>query len=199
VKRAGRTAAAAALAVALAGAVVPGASAASAVPAPQPRSAACASPAAPFTPATAGIPAIGRSVGVVRVRRTASGAVGTPPVSKRGKWLMGLDPQVRPGDGEGTVIMVAHTWPDSSALGNALLRSLVVGDRLVLANGNGSATACYQVTQRRQYGATRIPRKKAFRWWGPEQLVIVVCSGKRLGPGRWTHRTLWFADPVSDG
>jgi len=27
-------------------------------------------------------------------------------------------------------------------------------------------------------------------------VVIVVCSGERLGPGDWTHRTLWFASPV---
>ncbi|MBM7516972.1 class F sortase [Nocardioides nitrophenolicus] len=193
-----RIAVAAALTVALAGAAVPGASART--PEPRVRAAvSCATPAGPLSPASISIPAIDRSVGVVRVRRTPSGAVGTPPVTKRGKWLMGLDPQVRPGEGEGTVIMAAHTWPDDSALGNALLRSLAVGDRLVLANGAGSATACYQVTKRKKYGATKVPRKKAFRWWGPEQLVIVVCSGKRLGPGRWTHRTIWYATPVSDG
>ncbi|TQK73281.1 MULTISPECIES: class F sortase [unclassified Nocardioides] len=182
------------LAVVLGGAVVPGADA---TPVERVRAtAACSTPAGPFTPATTSIPAIGRSVSVVRVRRTPSGAVGTPPVTKRGKWLMGLDPQVRPGGGKGSVIMVAHTWPDDSALGNALLRSLAVGDRLQLANG--SANACYQVTGRKKYGATKVPRKKAFRWWGPEQLVIVVCSGKRLGPGRWTHRTIWYATPVVD-
>ena len=194
--RARRTAAAAVLTVAFAGAVVPGASADA--PAPPSRAArACVSPPAPFHPSTASIPPIGRSVRVVRVRRTASGAVGTPPVSRRGKWLMGLDPQALPGDGEGTVIMAAHTWPDGSALGNALLRSLRAGDRLEL--GNGSAVACYQVTQRKEYGAAKVPRRKAFRWWGPEQLVIVVCSGTRLGPGRWTHRTVWYATPVADG
>ncbi|WGX97363.1 class F sortase [Nocardioides sp. L-11A] len=180
------------LAAALGGVVVPGADATTAERVRV--AAACATPAGPFSPTTTSIPAIGRSVGVVRVRRTPSGAVGTPPVTKRGKWLMGLDPQVRPGGGKGTVILAAHTWPDNSALGNALLRSFAVGDRLLLANG--SATACYQVTKRKKYRATKVPRKKAFRWWGPEQLVIVVCSGKRLGPGRWTHRTIWYATPV---
>ncbi|MDQ6522994.1 class F sortase [Nocardioides sp. LHD-245] len=189
-------AAALAVAAALGGVAVPGADA---IPAERVRAAACTTPAGPFSPATASVPAIGRSVSVVRVRRTPAGAVGTPPVTKRGKWLMGLDPQVRPGGGKGTVIMAAHTWPDNSALGNALLRSLGVGDRLRLANGKASATACYQVTKRKKYAAAKVPRKKAFRWWGPEQLVIVVCSGKRLGPGRWTHRTIWYATPVSDG
>lgn len=166
--------------------------------APARTAAACVAPGAPFAPTVTSIPAIGRSVDVVGVRRTAAGAVGSPPVSKRGKWLVGLDPQTWPGDGEGTVIMAAHTWPDGSALGNALLRSLRAGDRLVLGNGDGAA-ACYRVTKRRKYGATGVPRKKAFRWWGPEQLVIVVCSGKRLGPGRWSHRTIWYATPVAEG
>ncbi len=125
--------------------------------------------------------------------------MGTPPVSNRGKWLMGIDAQVQPGEGEGSVIMVAHTWPDNSALGNAFLRSLQAGDRLTLSNGDGTASACYQVSKRKKYAANRVPRRKAYRYWGPEQLVIVVCSGKRLGPGNWSHRTIWFATPVSDG
>ncbi|WP_141004621.1 class F sortase [Nocardioides humi] len=156
----------------------------------------CTAPSRPFTPTTATIPAIDRSTTVVRVRRTAKGAVGAPPVSKRGKWLLGRDPQARPGEGEGTVIMTAHTWPDGTALGNALLRSLRKGGRVVLGNKAGTEAACYQVTRRKRYAAARVPRKKAFRWWGPEQLVIVVCSGKRLGPGHWSHRTVWYAVPV---
>ena len=31
---------------------------------------------------------------------------------------------------------------------------------------------------------------------GPPQIAIIVCSGRRLGPGHWTHRTIWFAKPV---
>jgi hypothetical protein len=135
-----------AVAAVLGGLAVPGADAVA--PARVRAAAACATPASAFSPATAEIAAVGRSVRIVPVRRTASGAVGTPPTTRRGKWLMGLDPQVRPGAGKGTVIMAAHTWPDGSALGNALLRRLAVGDRLVLAKGDGSATACYQITQR---------------------------------------------------
>lgn len=189
-----------ALAVALTGVAAPSpASAETAAAAPAARAAGtCVAPQAPFTPTKVKIPAIGRSVGVVRVRRTATGAVGTPPVSKRGKWQMGLDRQVRPGAGQGSVIMAAHTWPDGSALGNALRRSLRTGDRVVLTRGKGAKRACYEVTKRKAYRAAKVPRSKAFRWWGPEQLVIVVCSGKRLGPGKWTHRTIWYATPVAD-
>ena len=27
-------------------------------------------------------------------------------------------------------------------------------------------------------------------------LAFVTCSGKRLGPGRWTKRTVWYAAPM---
>ena len=30
---------------------------------------------------------------------------------------------------------------------------------------------------------------------GQPQLAIVVCSGRRLGPGQWEKRTIWFARP----
>jgi len=30
---------------------------------------------------------------------------------------------------------------------------------------------------------------------GRAQLAIVVCSGRRLGPGVWEKRTIWFASP----
>ncbi|GAA3528792.1 class F sortase [Nocardioides daeguensis] len=191
-----RRAAAVVLAVALTGATVP---AADAGPAPRAGGARpCVTPARAFNPTTATIPAIGRSVGVLRVRRTPSGAVGAPPVSDRGKWLMSRDPQRRPGGRKGTVIMAAHTWPDGTALGNALLGSLQAGDLLVLGSRGGKVAACYQVTRRREYAVNRVPRRKALRSGGPERVVIIVCSGTRLGPGRWTHRTLWYATPVPD-
>lgn len=195
-----RAAVAMGMAVALTGVTVPGSTATASAPAPAPAraTASCPTPTAAFKPRKMTIKAIDRTVKVIRVPRTASGAVGSPPVTKQGKWLMGRDPQVLPGSGEGTVIMTAHTWPDNSALGNALLRSLKAGGRLKLTNAKGSKVACYQVSKRKRYRANKVPRTKAFRWWGPEQLVIVVCSGKRLGPGRWTHRTIWYATPFTD-
>jgi hypothetical protein len=30
---------------------------------------------------------------------------------------------------------------------------------------------------------------------GPPQLAILVCSGRRLAPGVWEKRTVWFAAP----
>lgn len=141
------------------------------------------------------IPAIGRSVRVIQVKRTRSGRVGSGPTNTAGKWLMAMDPYRRPGGQRGTVILSGHAWPDGSALGNALSRSLRRGDRIVLIGKNGRR-ACYQVRERASYPKKKTPRRKALRPSGPEQLVIITCSGKRLGPGRWTRRTVWYAHPL---
>lgn len=130
---------------------------------------------------------------VVRTPRR-KGVVGSPPVTTKGKRQVGWDPHGRPASGVGTVILTAHTWPDGTALGNKLLRRLHRGDRFVLTAG-GKAV-CYRVTKRAAYKAKKVPRHKAFRYWGEEQAVIVACSGRRLGPGRWTKRTVWYAKPV---
>jgi len=117
-------------------------------------------------------------------------------VTRTGKNRMGWDPHNRPGGGVGTVILTAHTWPDGSALGNRILRRLKGRGTLVL-QGKGGREVCYRIVKRRAYRADRVPARKAFRPWGPEQAVIVVCSGRRLGPGRWTHRTVWYAKRTS--
>lgn len=149
-----------------------------------------------FRPVGARFDVLGRELRVVPVRRTANGAIGTPPVTKAGKKMVGWDRYVRPGSGVGSVILDAHTWPDGSALGNTLLRSLRAGHTFALRAANGR-TVCYRVQARRSYPAARVPRAKAFRDWGPEQAVIVVCSGRRLGPGKWTRRTIWYAVPLA--
>ncbi|AIY15893.1 class F sortase [Pimelobacter simplex] len=180
--------------------LVPGSLSGEAVAAPDtaPRAALaadCVRPTSAFKPTGARIATVDRNLRMVTVRRTKNGAIGAPTTKAAGKFQLGWDPETRPGSGEGSVITVAHTWPDGSALGNALLRSTRKG-AMIVVSGKGGATACYRVTKRASYRAAQVPRKKAFRYWGPEQLVIVVCSGKRLGPGRWTHRTIWYATPV---
>jgi hypothetical protein len=58
-----------------------------------------------------------------------------------------------------------------------------------------NARLCYRVTER-----IEVPVKPGLlRYYatdGPPQLAIVVCSGRRLGPGEWTKRTVWFASPA---
>jgi hypothetical protein len=182
------------LALATVAALLPGPAPAGAEPTAR---AACATTATSgFRPVGARVDVLGREFRVVRVRRTASGAIGTPPVTAAGKTMVGWDRGIRPGEGVGSVILDAHTWPDGSALGNALLSRLRAGHTFSLRAADGR-TVCYRVRARRSYPAARVPRSKAFRTWGPEQAVIVVCSGRRLGPGRWARRTVWYAEPLA--
>jgi hypothetical protein len=157
----------------------------------------CQRPARGFVPIKAALPALGRTVRVIQVSRTRENAVGGGPLTRRGKWLMAMDPQTRPGSGRGTVILSGHAWPDGTALGNAMTRYLRVGDGLRLLGKRGQG-ACYRITERTSYPASRVPRRKAFRPRGHEQLVIVTCSGRRTSPGHWTRRTIWYAVPFSD-
>ncbi|XBB66389.1 class F sortase [Nocardioides sp. WV_118_6] len=190
------------LALATVAALLPGPSSAAPAPAPAAadpaaRATTCATTASSgIRPVGARFDVLGREFRVVRVRRTASGAIGTPPVTKAGKKMVGWDRQVRPGAGVGSVILDAHTWPDGSALGNSLLSTLRAGHTFSLRAADGR-TVCYRVHARRSYPAARVPRAKAFRDWGSEQAVIVVCSGRRLGPGKWTRRTVWYAVPLA--
>ena len=126
--------------------------------------------------------------------RDAAGIPGIPPLSSAGKNVFAWDREqgIRPGDPRGNVLLNAHTWPDGSALGNRLLGSLDRGDRIRVRGANSQL--CYRVTERVEVlAADGLPRYYAKD--GRPQLAIVVCSGRRLGPGVWEKRTIWFASP----
>jgi len=149
-----------------------------------------------FTPRTISVPGATRAAAVVTPPRDASGIPGTPPLTAAGKaeFAWDLEQGTRPGDLRGNVIVNTHTWPDGSALGNRLLAVLHRGDRVVVS-GDG-VRLCYRVTERLEVSAgTLLPRY--YRRNGPPQLAILTCSGRRLGPGVWTRRTVWFASPVT--
>ncbi|MFL6172014.1 MAG: class F sortase [Marmoricola sp.] len=152
----------------------------------------CNRPSQGFVPARAEIPAIGRTVKVIQVDREPSGQIGAGPVTEEGKWLMSMDPRTEPGSHQGSVLLSGHTWPDDSALGNAMLDNLWAGNGIVLSTGN--TRACYRINKRESYPVDDVPRR-IFRTNGYEEVVIVACSGKRLGPGNWTRRTIWYATP----
>ena len=119
---------------------------------------------------------------------------GVPPLTAAGKHVFAWDRAqgIRPGDPAGNVLLNAHTWPDGSALGNRLLAGLHTGDRIVVRGD--AARLCYRVTERVEVSAkSGLPRY--YDTEGPPQLAIVVCSGRRLGPGVWENRTVWFASP----
>ena len=152
----------------------------------------CNRPTRGFVPARAEIPAIGRTVKVIQVERESSGQIGAGPVTEEGKWLMSMDPKTKPGSHQGSVLLSGHTWPDGSALGNAMLDKLWAGNGIVLYTGN--TRACYRINKRQSYPVDDVPRR-IFRTSGYEEVVIVACSGDRLGPGNWTRRTIWYATP----
>jgi sortase (surface protein transpeptidase) len=91
------------------------------------------------------------------------------------------------------VRFTAHTYPDGSALGNRMLKRLRVGARIILRGS--SSTLCYRVKRMKVTTPTRLGGY--YNTIGRPKLAIVVCSGKRLGPGNWTNRTIWIARPFS--
>ncbi|MGQ0463915.1 MAG: class F sortase [Sporichthyaceae bacterium] len=160
---------------------------------PKPR---CSTARQPFVPTSVGVSDVG-TVQVVAMNRGRDGIPGSPPTNNRGRGQMAfdLDSGIRPGDERGNALLNAHTFPDGRALGNALLAELQEGDRVVVHGKGGKF--CYRVTDRVEvHESDRSARTRYYDRKGSPQIAIVVCSGKRLGPGNWTHRTMWFAKPV---
>ena len=166
-------------------------------PSPTPRAAGSGCPTRAeraFAPRTISVPGAIEPASVITPPRDSAGIPGIPPLSSAGKSVFAWDREqgIRPGDRRGNVLLNAHTWPDGSALGNRLLRSLDRGDRIRVQGS--SSELCYRVTERVEVLAEDgLPRYYAKD--GRPQLAIVVCSGRRLGPGVWEKRTIWFASP----
>ena len=159
----------------------------------------CSSPDRPFTPSSVTIPGVVGRTRVLALGRDANGVPKTPPLTDKGKWEFGWDKasHIRPGSPHGVVRLTAHTYPrDGSyglALGNRLLTQLRIGDLLVARGGPGRRL-CYHVTKRVQIRADHtLPAY--YDSSGRPRLAILVCSGVRRGPGDWSHRTIWFAEP----
>jgi hypothetical protein len=93
------------------------------------------------------------------------------------------------------VLLNTHTWPDGSAVGNLMLDRLRKGDRIVLLGSEG-VRLCYRVTERIEVTAEE-GLARYYATDGPPQLALVVCSGRRLAPGVWEKRTVWFASPAA--
>jgi len=154
----------------------------------------CAEASRPFVPTRISVPGVVARAGVIAPPRDARGVPGVPPLTEEGKRLFAWDrgQGIRPGARRGNVLLNAHTWPDGSALGNRLLSGLRKGDRIVVRGAHGRL--CFRVTERVEVPADR-PMHRYYARRGPHRLAIVVCSGRRLGPGVWEKRTVWFASP----
>jgi hypothetical protein len=153
----------------------------------------CATPARRgFVPSSATVSRVGTGITVLALGRGPGRVPLPPPLTTAGKASFAWDKYgPKPGSTRGNVRFNAHTYPDGSALGNRLLRRLVVGGRIILY-GQGVAL-CYKVTKR----IVTTPRHLAgyYSTTGSPKLAIIVCSGRRLGPGNWTKRTIWYAKP----
>lgn len=146
-----------------------------------------------FVPTRLSVPGVVRKAAVIGVPRDAAGVVGVLPHADNQNFAWDLG-GVEPGSPEGHVLLNTHTWPNGAAMGNRLLDGLQVGDELRLEGAAGEV-ACYRVGER-----VEVRVEDGYPGWaaedGPPQVVIVVCSGERRGPGDWSHRTLWLADQV---
>ena len=153
----------------------------------------CAHPARHgFAPTRAVVARVGSNIPVLAMGRLGGGLPAPPPLTDSGKQAFAWDREgPKPGSTRGNVRFNAHTYPDGSALGNRLLARLKVGQRIILY-GNGAAL-CYKVTRK----VVTTPRRLGgyYSTTGTPKLAIVVCSGRRLGPGNWTNRTIWYAKP----
>jgi hypothetical protein len=161
-------------------------------PTTQPRQA-CPTTGRPFVPRTITVRGVTRRARVVAPPRV-NGVPGAPPLTSAGKQQFAWDRKWRrPGSRHGNVLLNAHVWPDGSAVGNRLLAKLHRGDRIVV-RGRHHRKLCYRVTERIQV-YPRQALRRYYKWSGRPQLALVVCSGRRLGPGVWEKRTIWFASP----
>ncbi|WP_436698774.1 class F sortase [Nocardioides sp. BYT-33-1] len=151
----------------------------------------------PFRPHRVTVPGLKREVTVLPRGRERSGVPKPPPLTARGKKRLAWDRTIRAGESHGVVRLTAHTYPSSAgpALGNRLLRKLKVGAVLEVTGRDGQRL-CYRVSERRRVRAAASVAAY-YSSGGRPRLAILVCSGVRRGPGDWSHRTIWFAEPVS--
>jgi hypothetical protein len=153
-----------------------------------------------FTPRWLSIPRVVGRTRVLALGRDRRGVPRTPPLTDRGKWQFAWDKAgPRPGGRQGVARLNAHTYPRDgsygSALGNLLLGKLRKGHRLVVSGAHGKRL-CYRVSRRVSIRAGG-SFAEYYTSTGRPKLAILVCSGKRLGPGNWSHRTIWYAVPTS--
>ena len=163
------------------------------------RNGACAQVDRGFRPTSLAIDGVVESTRVLALGQDQHGVPRPPPLTDRGKWQFAWDKAagVRPGGPDGVVRLTAHTYPrDGShgpALGNLLLARLRTDAQLELS-GAGGERLCYRVTRRVQVPASA-SLSGYYSTTGPPRLAILVCSGIRRGPGDWSHRTIWYAEP----
>lgn len=164
------------------------------LPVPKPPPGVCGHPATkPFTPTSTTIPHVVKHAQVLALPRDGHGLPSTPSTLAKYTFAWDRPPGIRPGSARGNVLLNAHTWPDGSAVGNVMLSKLHKGDRIILRGGKSEL--CYKVNKRVEVRAAD-GYPAYYDRKGSPKIALIVCSGQRLGPGNWTHRTVWFAEPI---
>ncbi|WP_210649867.1 class F sortase [Nocardioides sp. SYSU D00065] len=164
---------------------------------------ACAHVDHEFRPTTLAVDGLVEPTRVLALGQDRHGVPKPPPLTERGKWQFAWDKAVgvSPGGSSGVVRLTAHTYPRAGsrppALGNLLLDRLRVGAVLEVSGASGERL-CYRVTRRQQVRASG-SLSGYYDTTGPSRLAILVCSGVRRGPGDWSHRTIWYAEPARPG
>ncbi|HJR89820.1 MAG TPA: class F sortase [Aeromicrobium sp.] len=165
------------------------------IPIPGPIPDACKNGATePFTPTSIDIQDVRTELPILALARDANDVPGVAPVTAGDAVAWDRPPRgLPPGSSRGNVLLNAHTSFDTTALGNAMLRDVDVGD--VIRLSNSETHLCYRVTKRVEVSVHQ-QYEPFYAEDGPPQFAFIVCSGKRLGPGEWTKRTLWFGSPI---
>jgi hypothetical protein len=146
----------------------------------------------PFTPKTIDIENVRKGLPIVGLARDGSDVPGVPPVNATHTVAWDA-PGPKPGSESGLVRFNAHTWPNNGALGNEMLAHFQIGD--ILTVHDGDTKLCYEVTERVEVGANSGYKPFFENLNVPSRFAFIVCSGKRLGPGDWSMRTIWFGTP----
>lgn len=159
----------------------------------------------PFVPAVVGLEAIGRrTVGAYDWIRTQVDTThvaispAVPPVSDPSSFAWTRQ-SARVGAKTGYTVLTAHTYEYGQSLGRDLYEQVRPGD-IVRVRSATLQLGCYQVSERLEVNGDAVRAAKLIERVFTEDthhyLVMFVCSGERLGPGKWSHTTALIAQPV---
>jgi sortase family protein len=147
-------------------------------------------PAALWTPSEVTIGRIRVEAPVDAAGVTGEGDLDVPTDPDRLGWWIG---SALPGDRAGTVLIAGHV--DTARDGKGALyrlESLPMGARIDVRAGD--RTVAYEVTARRSYAKSRLP-KDLFRRDTPARLALVTCGGA-FRNGAYDHNVVVYATPI---
>ena len=121
---------------------------------------------------------------------TARGDLDVPEDPDRLGWWIG---SALPGSRTGTVLIAGHVDTERDGKGALYrLENLPMGARIDVRAGDRTVT--YEVTARRSYAKSRLP-KDLFRRDTPARLALVTCGGA-FRDGAYDHNVVVYAEPA---